>query len=47
MIGKIHEETWPFNTLELAGSEDNELLPSVGHLERERDDHRNDKEGWS
>src|SRR3984893_4016001 len=42
-----HEETWPFHTLELAGSEDNELLPSVGHLERERDDHRSDKEGWS
>ena len=46
MIGKIREEPGPFHTLELTGSEDNELLPSVGHLERERDDDRSDKEGW-
>src|SRR5690242_3834685 len=32
------EETRPFNTLELAGPQDDELLPGVGHFERERDD---------
>jgi hypothetical protein len=40
------EETRPFDTLELAGPQDDELLPSIGHLERERDDDRSDNEGW-
>ena len=39
------KEPGPFHTLELTGSEDNELLLSVGHLERERNDDRSDKEG--
>jgi hypothetical protein len=47
MIGKIRKSPRPFHTLEFAGSDNNELLPSVGHLERERDDDRSDKKGWS
>jgi hypothetical protein len=42
-----HEETRPFNTLELTGPQDDKLLPGVGHLEREPDDDRSNKEGWS
>ena len=41
------EEARPFDTLELARPQDDKLLPSVGHLERERYDDRSDKEGWS
>jgi hypothetical protein len=40
------EEARPFDTLKLARPQDDKLLPSVGHLERERDDDRSDKEGW-
>ena len=47
MIGKNQEEARPFDTLELARPQDDKLLPGVGHLEREPDDDRSDKEGWS